>query len=77
MSRKIRFIVMTMAVTALMAASAAAAPTRIPHRESAPEVGLWAGAWSSLASWLRGHAPALLHGVMPDTSSQLDPNGHH
>jgi len=75
MSRKIRFVVMTLAVTALMAASAPAAPTRIPHREPAPGVGMLSGAWNWLASWLRAHAPALPHGIMPTSTSGLDPNG--
>ena len=74
MSRKIRFIVMTLAVTALMAASAQAALTRIPHREPAPGVGTLSGAWNLLASWLRAHAPVLPHGILP-TGSQIDPNG--
>jgi len=75
MSRKIRFSVMTLAVTALIAASASAAPTRIHHRESSPEVGMMSGAWNWLASWLRAHAPVFPHGITPTGSSNIDPNG--
>jgi uncharacterized membrane protein YczE len=64
MSRRIRCIAMTLALSALMAASVQAAPTRTLHKGSTPEVGLFAGVWELMVSWLH-------------STSHLDPNGNH
>jgi hypothetical protein len=77
MSRKIRCIAMTLALSALMTASVRAAPTRALHKGSAPEVGQLTSAWVRLVSWLRAEAPTAMKVLSPDSTSHLDPNGNH
>jgi hypothetical protein len=76
MSRRIRCIAMSLALSALMAASVQAAPTKTLPKGSAPEVGLFTGAWVRLASWLRADMPTVLKALNPDSTSHLDPNGN-
>jgi hypothetical protein len=74
----IRFIAIALALSALMAASAQAVPTRTLTRESLPVVGTLASAWDWLVSLLQGKAPRTTPQVRNKTSddtSHLDPNG--
>jgi hypothetical protein len=66
---------MTLAVSALMTAAVQAAPTRAPHKGSAPEVGLFQEMWSWLTAGLRGTRHTSSFTVTPTSTSQLDPNG--
>lgn len=74
MSRKIRCLAMTLAVSALMTAAVQAAPTRTLHKGSTPEVGLFADAWRRLATGVRGALHTAFK-IIPTSTSQLDPNG--
>lgn len=77
MSRKIQCITLALTVSALLATSAQAAPTRTLLSESFPEVGSFSDAWQRLVSWLETRAA--LQGIhsTPKSTSQIDPNGEH
>jgi hypothetical protein len=78
MSRRIRFIAIALALSALMAASVQAAPARTLSRESIPVVGSLASAWDWLVSLLQGKAPQgtpQVKNKTADDTSHLDPNG--
>jgi hypothetical protein len=78
MSRRIRFVAIALALSALMAATAKAAPARTLTRESLPVVGTLASAWDWLVSLLQGKAPHTTpqaKSKTADDTSHLDPNG--
>ena len=78
MSRRIRFVAIALALSALMAASLQAAPARTLTRESLPVVGSISGAWEWLVSLLQGKAPRTTpqaKNKTADDTSHLDPNG--
>jgi hypothetical protein len=78
MSRRIQCIAIALACSALMAASAQAAPTRTLPRESSPVVGSLVHAWGWLVSVLHKETPAAPPSFQSKTAgdtSHLDPNG--
>jgi hypothetical protein len=77
MSRKIQCITMTLFLSALMAASVQAAPTRPPVQKPTPVVGIFSDVWRLLSNWVRGHPLSPPSGISIPDSSQLDPNGGH
>jgi hypothetical protein len=71
---------MALFLSALMSASAHAAPIRTLGPKPAPEVRFLAEAWKQLLTWLQGHAfspPGSLKSKAPDDTSHIDPNGIH
>jgi|GEM_PF-3979732 len=78
MSRKIQCITMALFLSVTMAASSQAAPTRNPVPKPPPEVRLFTEVWKLLSTWLRGHPiPPSGPFSVPESTSQLDPNGEH
>lgn len=80
MSRKIRCIAITLAVSALITASAQAAPSRLRASEAATGTGAFAQVWERLLSWASGALHGPQHWLSPawgNDTSHLDPNGNH
>jgi len=75
MSRKIQCITMALFLSAVLATSARAAPTRAPLSEPSPEVGFLSDAWQRLVSWLETRVALRGIHLTPQSTSQIDPNG--